>query len=281
VVRVLVEMIAPYKGRVYDPCCGSGGMFVQSEKFIEAHAGKIGDISIYGQESNYTTWRLAKMNLAIRGIGQAAMRRVFDEQLARVEWDERKFAVRLFPVRATDVIGAVRPIAIDAHVAFGRPVLAQKGITTGAIVERMEAGDLRARRVNSGPVFLPMPLHLARSKAGAPCGAPRPAAEDTGGVSGFYRLVRASWSRMAFSCTTVVSGAAAAHSSAARSIASGTSATLVRIPTPMKKRPVPHEHFLTPSMGASKGAPWGTHGGTVTRLPLDGDGRKWGKMPKN
>src|SRR5512139_862127 len=68
VVRVLVEMLAPYKGRVYDPCCGSGGMFVPSEKFIEAHAGKIGDISIYGQESNYTTWRLAKMNLAIRGI---------------------------------------------------------------------------------------------------------------------------------------------------------------------------------------------------------------------
>lgn len=68
VVRVLVEMLAPHKGRVYDPCCGSGGMFVQSEKFVEAHGGKIGDISIYGQESNHTTWRLAKMNLAIRGI---------------------------------------------------------------------------------------------------------------------------------------------------------------------------------------------------------------------
>ena len=68
VVRVLVEVLAPYKGRVYDPCCGSGGMFVSSEKFIEAHSGKLGDISIYGQESNYTTWRLAKMNLAIRGI---------------------------------------------------------------------------------------------------------------------------------------------------------------------------------------------------------------------
>ena len=68
VVRVLVEMLAPYKGRVYDPCCGSGGMFVSSERFVEAHRGKIGDISIYGQESNYTTWRLAKMNLAIRGI---------------------------------------------------------------------------------------------------------------------------------------------------------------------------------------------------------------------
>jgi type I restriction enzyme M protein len=68
VVRLLVGMLAPYKGRVYDPCCGSGGMFVQSEKFAEAHGGKIGDISIYGQESNHTTWRLAKMNLAIRGI---------------------------------------------------------------------------------------------------------------------------------------------------------------------------------------------------------------------
>ena len=68
VVRVLVEMLAPYRGRVYDPCCGSGGMFVSSEKFIEAHQGRLGDISIYGQESNYTTWRLAKMNLAIRGI---------------------------------------------------------------------------------------------------------------------------------------------------------------------------------------------------------------------
>src|SRR5690349_9468758 len=68
VVRVLVEMLAPYKGRVFDPCCGSGGMFVQSEKFVKAHGGKIGDISIYGQESNPNTFKLAKMNLAIRGI---------------------------------------------------------------------------------------------------------------------------------------------------------------------------------------------------------------------
>ena len=68
VVRLLVEMLAPYKGRIYDPCCGSGGMFVQSEKFVEAHGGKLGDISIYGQESNATTRRLAMMNLAIRGI---------------------------------------------------------------------------------------------------------------------------------------------------------------------------------------------------------------------
>lgn len=67
-VRILVEMIEPYKGRVYDPCNGTGGMFVQSEKFVEAHGGRKGDISIYGQESNPTTWRLCMMNLAIRGI---------------------------------------------------------------------------------------------------------------------------------------------------------------------------------------------------------------------
>ncbi|KAB8332486.1 SAM-dependent DNA methyltransferase [Scytonema tolypothrichoides VB-61278] len=68
VVQVLVEMLEPYKGRVFDPCCGSGGMFVQSEKFVLAHGGRLGDISIYGQESNPTTWKLCKMNLAIRGI---------------------------------------------------------------------------------------------------------------------------------------------------------------------------------------------------------------------
>src|SRR6266478_9041652 len=68
VVQLLVEMLAPYKGRIFDPCCGSGGMFVQSEKFVEAHGGRRTDLSIYGQESNQTTWRLCKMNLAIRGI---------------------------------------------------------------------------------------------------------------------------------------------------------------------------------------------------------------------
>ena len=68
VVRCLVEMLAPYRGRIYDPACGSGGMFVQSEKFVESHGGKLGDISIYGQESNPTTRRLAVMNLALRGI---------------------------------------------------------------------------------------------------------------------------------------------------------------------------------------------------------------------
>jgi type I restriction enzyme M protein len=76
IVRLLVEMLEPYKGRIFDPCCGSGGMFVQSEKFIEAHGGKIDDISVYGQESNQTTWRLCKMNIAIRGID------------ARIEWGD-------------------------------------------------------------------------------------------------------------------------------------------------------------------------------------------------
>ncbi len=68
IVKTLVAVLAPHHGKVYDPCCGSGGMFVQSEKFIEAHGGKLGDVAIFGQESNPTTWRLAAMNLAIRGI---------------------------------------------------------------------------------------------------------------------------------------------------------------------------------------------------------------------
>ena len=74
VVELLVEMLEPYKGRVLDPCCGSGGMFVQSEKFVEDHQGKVNDISIYGQESNQTTWRLAKMNLAIRGLDSSQVK---------------------------------------------------------------------------------------------------------------------------------------------------------------------------------------------------------------
>lgn len=68
IVRLLVEMLEPYSGRIYDPACGSGGMFVQSEKFVEEHSGRLGDVAIYGQELNETTWRLAKMNMAIRGI---------------------------------------------------------------------------------------------------------------------------------------------------------------------------------------------------------------------
>ncbi len=68
IVKLMVEMIEPYRGKIYDPCCGSGGMFIQSEKFVLAHGGNASDIRIFGQESNYTTWRLCKMNLAIRGF---------------------------------------------------------------------------------------------------------------------------------------------------------------------------------------------------------------------
>ena len=74
IVELLVNMLEPYSGRVFDPCCGSGGMFVQSEKFVGEHQGRINDISIYGQESNQTTWRLAKMNLAIRGIDSSQVK---------------------------------------------------------------------------------------------------------------------------------------------------------------------------------------------------------------
>lgn len=74
VVELLVNMLEPYKGRVFDPCCGSGGMFIQSEKFIKEHQGRIDSISIYGQESNQTTWRLAKMNLAIAKIDSAQVK---------------------------------------------------------------------------------------------------------------------------------------------------------------------------------------------------------------
>jgi len=98
VVRLLVEMIEPYKGRVFDPCCGSGGMFVQSEEFVLAHGGKIGDVSIFGQESNYTTWRLAMMNLAIRGIE------------ADVKWNEGgSFTQDAFPDLKADFILANPP----------------------------------------------------------------------------------------------------------------------------------------------------------------------------
>lgn len=90
VVRVLVDMLEPYKGRVYDPCCGSGGMFVQSEEFIRQHGGRTDDISIYGQERNNTTWKLAKMNLAVRGI-DADIRWNNEGSFVRDEFSNLKF----------------------------------------------------------------------------------------------------------------------------------------------------------------------------------------------
>jgi len=120
VVRVLVEMLEPYRGRVYDPCCGSGGMFVQSEKFVAEHGGRIGDIAIYGQESNYTTWRLAKMNLAVRGID------------ADIRWNnEGSFHKDEFPDLRFDTILANPPFNVsdwggerlreDVRWTFGAP----------------------------------------------------------------------------------------------------------------------------------------------------------------
>lgn len=90
VVRVLVDMLEPYKGRVFDPCCGSGGMFVQSEEFIKQHGGRTDDISIYGQERNNTTWRLCKMNLAVRGI-DADIRWNNEGSFTRDEFSSLKF----------------------------------------------------------------------------------------------------------------------------------------------------------------------------------------------
>jgi len=98
VVKLLVKMIEPYKGRVFDPCCGSGGMFVQSEKFVEEHGGQIGDMAIYGQELNTTTWQLCKMNLAIRGID------------ADIAWNEQgSFHKDAFPDLKADFVLANPP----------------------------------------------------------------------------------------------------------------------------------------------------------------------------
>lgn len=120
VVRTMVEMLEPYKGRVYDPCCGSGGMFVQSEKFVESHGGRIGDIAIYGQESNHTTWRLAMMNLAVRGID------------AEIKWNsEGSFHKNELPDLRADYVLANPPFNVsdwggdrireDARWKFGAP----------------------------------------------------------------------------------------------------------------------------------------------------------------
>jgi type I restriction enzyme M protein len=120
VVRVLVEMLEPYKGRVYDPCCGSGGMFVQSEKFVAEHGGRIGDIAIYGQESNYTTWRLAKMNLAVRGI-DADIRWNNEGSFHKDELKDRRFDYILAnpPFNVSDWGGD--RLREDARWVFGAP----------------------------------------------------------------------------------------------------------------------------------------------------------------
>lgn len=98
VVNLLVEMLEPFpdaskgvEGRVYDPCCGSGGMFVQAERFLETHGGRIGDLALYGQESNYTTWRLCKMNLAVRGIDTSGIAWNNEGSFFKNAWQNKRF----------------------------------------------------------------------------------------------------------------------------------------------------------------------------------------------
>ena len=120
VVRTLVELLEPYRGRVYDPCCGSGGMFVQSEKFIEEHGGRRDDIAIYGQEINHTTWRLAKMNLAVQGI-DADIRWNNEGSFHRDELPDLKadFILANPPFNISDWGG--ERLAEDARWKFGVP----------------------------------------------------------------------------------------------------------------------------------------------------------------
>lgn len=120
IVKVLVEVLAPHQGRVYDPCCGSGGMFVQSEKFIDAHGGRADDISIYGQEANPTTWRLVAMNLAIRGFAADLGREPADTFHRDQHPDLRADYVLANPPFNISDWGGER-LAEDKRWAFGTP----------------------------------------------------------------------------------------------------------------------------------------------------------------
>jgi len=121
VVKLLVDMLEPYKGRVFDPCCGSGGMFVQSEKFVLAHQGNINDISIYGQESNQTTWRLCKMNLAIRGIDASQVKWNNEGSFLKDAHPDLKsdYVIANPPFNDSDWSGAL--LATDGRWKFGVP----------------------------------------------------------------------------------------------------------------------------------------------------------------
>ena len=120
IVRLLVEMLQPYKGSVYDPCCGSGGMFVHSEAFVRAHGGTINDISIYGQESNHTTWRLVRMNLAVRGI-DSDIRWNPEGSFLRDELKDERFDVIMAnpPFNISDWSG--ESLQDDVRWTFGAP----------------------------------------------------------------------------------------------------------------------------------------------------------------
>ena len=120
VVKTLVTVLSPHSGRVYDPCCGSGGMFVQSEEFVKSHGGRVDDISIYGQESNPTTWRLAAMNLAIRGFA-ADLGKEPDDTFARDQFPDLKFDYIMAnpPFNISDWGG--EKYESDPRWQFGRP----------------------------------------------------------------------------------------------------------------------------------------------------------------
>ena len=120
VVKTLVAVLSPNSGRVYDPCCGSGGMFVQSEEFVKAHGGRVDDISIYGQESNPTTWRLAAMNLAIRGFA-ADLGKEPDDTFGRDQFPDLKFDYIMAnpPFNISDWGG--EKYESDPRWQFGRP----------------------------------------------------------------------------------------------------------------------------------------------------------------
>ena len=120
IVRLLVEMLEPYEGRVYDPCCGSAGMFVQSERFVEAHGGEKTDISIFGQESNPTTWRLAHMNLAIRGIEANLGSQPADSFLRNLHPDlKADYVLANPPFNVSDWSGTL--LADDVRWRHGKP----------------------------------------------------------------------------------------------------------------------------------------------------------------
>ena len=121
IVELLIAMLQPYKGRVFDPCCGSGGMFVQSEKFVLEHQGKVNDLSIYGQESNQTTWRLAKMNLAIRGIDSSQVKWNNEGSFLKDEHKDVKvdYIIANPPFNVSDWSGDL--LRKDARWQFGIP----------------------------------------------------------------------------------------------------------------------------------------------------------------
>ena len=120
VVKTLVSLLSPTSGRVYDPCCGSGGMFVQSERFVKAHGGRVDDISIYGQESNPTTWRLAAMNLAIRGFA-ADMGKQNDDTFANDQFPDLKFDFVLSNPPFNDSSWGGEKYENDKRWVFGTP----------------------------------------------------------------------------------------------------------------------------------------------------------------